>query len=702
MGVLAAALATLAMLPFCPAMGGGFVYDDNPLVAGNVFVHSFRWWRRWLTTDFWDVGEEVKHFGKRILYFRPGVTASYALDWWVGAGSPVVLHVTNLLWHATASVLAFVTLRRWSGNAIAAFVAALLIAVHPTKAESVAWIAGRTDLLCFSGMLVATLGFARRARGQRGGLGLEIVGTAFAYSTKEQAIVLPALYAVEAWVAMGRPAWTARVTWSALTQSAAQIAIAVGYLALRAVLLPVHAAGGASHLGASARIAIVCETFGRLAALTFVPHDLSVQHGLVRTEHGRLLYSYGYAALGVLFVVTVAFAVFALRRQRPVVSAGLALYVLCFLPTANLVSTDMVTMISERFLYVPLLGIGLVLAAEGPVAWGWAVRARRHVALAAFAVLVCLSAGACAARRSSDFADADAFWARELALHPESLAAIRHYASRCIEQKRFWEALRYIEQGQRIAARYYGEWYATDLALRGVELMSLRVPDRDTVSLLAIDRFYAALLTQTAGTVTLDLGSAVVRIPLEHRNAWLFEMRPKLLGWRAGILSRIGNDAEAMTTARLAYEACSGCTEVGRAAALVLARGGDYESARSITDDVARSLDPKAVAETRALLERAEARARAARASSGIPALHARAMELSALEAWGRACALLAPYEADIVRAPDYALGFAELCYRAGEIETADRVLHAVLPAGLAVPTERDWAAKTGWRAEDR
>jgi hypothetical protein len=701
-GVLAAALATLAVLPFCPAMGGGFIYDDNQLVANNVYVHSLRWWRRWFTTDFWDVDEQLKHFGKRLLYFRPGVTASYALDWWIGAGSPVMLHVTNLVWHAVASLLAFVTLRRWSGNAIAAFVAALVIAVHPTKAESVAWIAGRTDLLCLTGMLVATLGFARRARGQRGGLALEIVGTAFAYLTKEQAIVLPVFCAVEAWVAMGKPAWGVRTVWTTLSRSAPQLAVSCGYLAVRAIVLPMQAGRAAMPLDVWARSVALSETLGRLFVLTFAPHDPSVEHGLVRTVHGRLVHSYGYAALGAIFVLGAALAVLAFRHKRPAVSAGIAFYLLSFLPTANLLSIDRTTLISERFLYVPLLGIGLVVAAEGGAAWRWAVGIRRRAALAAFAVVACSALGAAAARRSADFADADVFWARELALHPESLTAIRYQVSRCVEQKRFWKALRYIEQGQQIAARFYGGAPATDLALRGVELMSLRVPDRDSATLVRIERFYAALLTQKDGSAELALDSAVVRIQLDTREAWLDELRPKLLGWRASILCRLGRDAEAGASARLAYDACPGCLEVGRAAALVLARGGDYERARFILSDLTRWLDPTAVAETRALLERAEGHALAARSSHGVAKVHALAMELSTLEAWGKACALLAPYEAAIVGAPDYALGFAELCFRAGESETASRVLGALLPAALVEPTEKDWTAKTGWLAEDR
>jgi hypothetical protein len=231
---------------FVPAVTGGWIFDDHALIERNPYIHSFHDWPRWFVTDFWNVSEEVLQFGGRILYWRPAISASYALDWQLGGGSPVMFHATNLVLQAAVSALAFLTLRRWTGTLWPALGAALLFAVHPTKAESVAWIAGRTDVACMLAVLIASAGIARRLGGKHGGIALEAAGTIAAYLTKEQAIVLPCFAAVEIWVALDRPALDRAALVRMVRGALPQAAIAVGYLVVRTFVLPIRPAAQSS------------------------------------------------------------------------------------------------------------------------------------------------------------------------------------------------------------------------------------------------------------------------------------------------------------------------------------------------------------------------------------------------------------------------------------------------------------------------
>src|SRR5262249_18506900 len=153
-------------------------------------------------------------------------------------------------------------------------------------------------------------------------------------------------------------------------------------------------------------------------------------------------------------------------------------------PTSNLVLTDMVTLLSERFLYVPLLGLALALGA-GLEAY---LRSSAPLALRAgslFATGVAVVAyGAGAGRRSPGFADEGTLWARELALHPESLEAIRYGAAKDIRYRHFDSALAMTARGQSVAAMWYRPLgYEVDFILQGIEVFLARTPDRERATL---------------------------------------------------------------------------------------------------------------------------------------------------------------------------------------------------------------------------
>jgi hypothetical protein len=135
--LFAAGVALVAVLPFASALGGPFIFDDDLIIVKNPFVHDLSWWWRWFTHDFWDISPYPDDVPMRLVYWRPLVLASYAIDWQLWYGHPLGFHLTNLLLHAAAGVLAFATLRRWVGADVPAALGAALFAVHPSKAESV-------------------------------------------------------------------------------------------------------------------------------------------------------------------------------------------------------------------------------------------------------------------------------------------------------------------------------------------------------------------------------------------------------------------------------------------------------------------------------------------------------------------------------------------------------------------------------------
>lgn len=118
------------VVAFSPVFSAGFIWDDdimltrNPLISGPL--HAF-----WLSA-------------KPVDYFPLTYTTLW-IEWRLWGMNPLGYHITNVLLHALSCVIlwrSFVQL-----NFPAAWLAALLFAVHPVNVESVAWIAERKNVL---------------------------------------------------------------------------------------------------------------------------------------------------------------------------------------------------------------------------------------------------------------------------------------------------------------------------------------------------------------------------------------------------------------------------------------------------------------------------------------------------------------------------------------------------------------------------
>jgi hypothetical protein len=682
--VYGAILVLVAVLVFVPAVSGPWIYDDQLLIRDNAYAHTLTWWPRWWMTDFWNIGGEVL---PRNAYWRPLVSTSYGIDWQLGGGSPLMFHVTNLLLHAGVAALTFVTLRRWIGSAWPAFVAALLFVVHPTKAESVAWISGRTDVICMLALLVTADGIARRLRRQPGGIALEVFGTLIAYTSKEQAIVLPVFAAVEAWVIAERGAIDWPMLVRMLRTAAPQIAAAVLYLVLRHFLMPIAAPSVGAGIPVGDHIQAVSESMGRFVALTVVPHDLSIQQGLIHISAGKPVHSVGYIVLGALAFVSLVGAAFAFRKRQPFVTIGIGFFLFTIAPTSNIIHTQLETLVSERFLYLPLLGIAYVAGVA------IARTQRRWPAYMVLAIALVFSVQSF--DRSRDYADEDVFWARERELHPTSPTAQRNAINHALRERHYRAALaRTLE-----LTRNDVDYQDVSVALQVAGLVANLTPDHDRATLTAIDQFCQDLLAAKSPAATLTTGAVSFTIPTTTTafRRYLEIYKTRIIALRAQLQSRLGNNAEAVELAKTALGQCPRCADIVTSGALTIARAGYYDDALELLAESEGHIPVEPLSAMRNMIEKAQAAHEQAAQASGPASIQAHAAELAALELWGRAFDVLAPHEADIMRAPKFARGFAELAVRAGEPIAARRVLAGALSPGEIDQLVAQWSSVMGW-----
>ncbi len=154
----------LAAAVFANGLTGEFIYDDHSYVLENSQVAS---------------GDAIFSNptppGRPELgLYRPLVALSYRVNWMISGFEPAAFHGTNIALHALVTMavylavraLARLGLRTTAGSRQAAFLSALLFAVHPLHAEAVSWIVGRAEIMaaffCLL-LLLFHLGSHRRA-----------------------------------------------------------------------------------------------------------------------------------------------------------------------------------------------------------------------------------------------------------------------------------------------------------------------------------------------------------------------------------------------------------------------------------------------------------------------------------------------------------------------------------------------------------
>jgi tetratricopeptide (TPR) repeat protein len=375
----AAALGGLALAVFAPALDCDFVNLDDPgYVTGNTWVkrglsaEGFRWAFTTYACANW----------------HPLTWLSLQLDasLWKGPDGrpdPFGFHLTNVLLHAGSTALLFLALRALTGCPWPAAAAALLFAVHPLRAESVAWVAERKDVLSTFFGLAALLAYAGYARRPAAGRYLA-VATAFGLSLlcKQMLVTLPFLLLVLDWWPLGRAGVAG--AWRRL--AAEKLPLVALAAAFSAIAYRAQSVGGgvidSSALPAAIRLANAALSYVTYVAKTFWPLNLAVFYPYRAYPWGAGLPP-ALVAGSVLLLATVTATAVALRRRAPYLLAGWLWYLGTLVPVIGLVQIGDQAY-ADRYSYFPQVGILIALS------WGAAdlARGRRAPALVAAAAAV--------------------------------------------------------------------------------------------------------------------------------------------------------------------------------------------------------------------------------------------------------------------------------------------------------------------------
>jgi protein O-mannosyl-transferase len=425
------ALVILVLLAYSNSFQAGFTLDNHGLLRdprvqqatahnlGLIADHSY-WWPS----------------GESGLY-RPLTTLSYLFNYAIlGDGDqPGGYHWVNLILHGVNVLLVFALLLRLTGELKVSGLIAATWAVHPVLTESVTNIVGRADLLAGAATLGGLLIYLRAAdaKGWRRIawlVGLMAITFAGVFSKESAVCIIGVIVAYEFIRPTDGASLGAKSPRGALAMSCIAIAIPiVAMLVQRAKVL-------AASLPAEFPFTdnpIVGASFwiGRLTALNVIARYLWL---LVWPAKLSSDYSYpeiplfrgtlGDSICCMVAVLALALLLYLYKRSR------LACFFLCFaavtfFPMSNL-ALPIGTIMAERFLYLPSIGITACLA----LAIFW-ICERMGVAKIA-PVAICLMIACLAIRtwaRNADWLDDRSITVASLEASPNSFKLHRQMAA---------------------------------------------------------------------------------------------------------------------------------------------------------------------------------------------------------------------------------------------------------------------------------
>ncbi len=437
-------------------------YDDNDLVVNNG---DFLGDPRNITSAF--TSHLFTARNREGVYYRPTVQISYFVDYFLWGLRPAGYHLTNVIFHTLATLLLFYLAReilRQAGGAgggaggragggpvgtdgvpgaeeAAAFLAALIFAIHPVQTESVAWVAGRNDVL-LGAFTIASFACYAFSFGRAGRSSVMYAASAVLFAgallTKETAMFFIPLYPFyDLTIRRERP--VALFSARGILRMSVFPAIGLAYLAMRYQIFGAFI--GAEQLyGRIPLDSRILQAPGlAMVNLLFMvwPAGLSVVHPL---EHlpwgGWLLVGAGCAASAGLLALWILSA-----RKRPVLSWSLLWLLLGLIPLLNIIPIAVPVMEHRLYAVVP----GFCIAA-GCLAVGSRLSPaiRRATLMAAGAA--CLALALVTWSRIPVWKNSETLWLDAIEKEPESSRPYRNLASYYYEAGDFDRAIPMLEK----------------------------------------------------------------------------------------------------------------------------------------------------------------------------------------------------------------------------------------------------------------
>jgi len=443
-------LAALVSIVFGQTAHFGWVrYDDHDYVYRSGRVTS--------GLSFSNLAWAFTHF--HAANWHPITTLSHMLDCQLFGVNPGLHHFSSVVIHALATIALFFALDSLTGkNWRSAFVAGVF-AIHPLRAESVAWIAERKDVLSglfFALTLLAWSYYARRKSVTR--YLLAVLAAALGTLSKPMLVTIPfVLLLIDYWP-LDRFR-KEKIIWLLLEKIPFALVAAVSAVA---TVLAQHGQIDTFGFSLPLRFENAIVSYAIYLRQLIWPVDLAVLY-----PHPEKFFPFLIIAGSAALLIALSTIAIIYRKRFPFLFSGWFWFVGMLVPVIGIVQVGRQAH-ADRYTYLPLIGITIAivwLVAELTVRW----RFRKQIgALVSAVVIIALSA--CAYHQTTFWRNADSLWPHTLAVTTNNDGAHLAFATSLFAEGKTEEAIAHARTAAQIRPANAGVYGEVPVGLEGKAL----------------------------------------------------------------------------------------------------------------------------------------------------------------------------------------------------------------------------------------
>ena len=347
------------------SLDDGIYVSENQNVRAGLTIESIRWAFRF--TD--------------IAYWHPLTWLSHMLDVQLFGLKPGMHHLTNLIFHIINGLLLFFILKSMTGYYWRSCFVAALFALHPINVESVAWVAERKNVLSTFFWMLTLLSYIRYSQGpclSRYLLSLAVF--AMGLMSKPVLVTLPFVILLLDFWPLGRirfaavksnqgiKAILAKFKGSGISRLALE---KIPFLILSIVSVIISILSARSHgimitayqMPFDLRLQNAVISYLSYIGKTIWPHKLAVFYPFPQTIPLWLTIGAGLWLLGTTFLMVYKW------KRAPFLAVGWLWYIITLGPNIGLVQAGLWPAVADRWAYIPLIGIFIIIAWGFPELW---------------------------------------------------------------------------------------------------------------------------------------------------------------------------------------------------------------------------------------------------------------------------------------------------------------------------------------------